>query len=220
VRSFADLRYIDAERPPANPDRAYRLVVNVSDITAGTLRQLPWDYQEQYQRDPAAEPVVDAVRCSMSIPFFYEPVVMNDGAGAKHWIVDGGMLSNFPIDLFDAPPGIQPRWPTFGIKLSSKPDAVQRAVANEVHGMASMSLALLNTMTGFYDRMHIDDPSVLERTIFVDTGHVRATDFGLASTQRDELFENGRAAATSFLDGAPGQRAWDWERYKSTYRAS
>ncbi|HEY5183712.1 MAG TPA: patatin-like phospholipase family protein [Actinomycetes bacterium] len=220
VHSFADLRYTDPERPPADPDRAYRLVVNVSDITAGCLRQLPWGYREHYQRDPADEPVADAVRCSMSIPFFYQPVVLDDGTGHKHWIVDGGMLSNFPIDLFDAPPGVEPRWPTFGIKLSSRPDAVQEAVANEVHGVASMSLALLNTMTGFYDRMHVDDPAVLARTIFVDTGHVKSTDFDLTDTQRDTLFENGRAAATAFLDGTDGQPGWDFEQYKHTHRAA
>jgi NTE family protein len=218
VRTFADLPYTDPDRPPADRDRAFRLVVNVSDVTSGSLRQLPWDYRRSYERDPAAEQVADAVRCSMSIPFFYQPVVMADGAGQDHWIVDGGMLSNFPIDLFDSPPGVHPRWPTFGIKLSSKPDAAQQAVALDVHGVASMSLALLHTMTGFYDRMHIDDPAVVERTIFVDTGHVRSTDFELPASQRDELFNNGREAATRFLDGAPGQPAWDWERYKKTYR--
>ncbi len=220
VHSFGDLRYSDPDRPPADPDRAFRLVVNVSDITSGCLRQLPWGYREHYQRDPVDQPVVDAVRCSMSIPFFYQPVVVKDGAGHKHWIVDGGMLSNFPISLFDAPPGVEPRWPTFGIKLSSRPDAAQQAVANEVRGVASLSLALLNTMTGFYDRMHVDDPSVLVRTIFVDTGHVKATDFDLADEQRDMLFANGRAAATAFLDGGDGQSAWDWETYKQTYRAA
>jgi len=218
VRTFADLRYVDAERQ-LSPDRAYRLVVNVSDISAGDLRQLPWDYQAHYERQPAAELVVDAVRCSMSIPFFYEPVVMTDGAGVQHWIVDGGMLSNFPIDLFDSPPGSHPRWPTLGIKLSSKPDAVQQSVANDVHGVSSMSMALLNTMTGFYDRMHISDPSVVDRTIFVDTGHVKSTDFNLSTAVRDELFASGRSAATTFLDGGPGQPAWDWELYKKTYRA-
>ena len=36
-------------------------------------------------------------------------------------MVDGGMLSNFPIEVFDRTDGKPPRWPTFGIKLSAKP---------------------------------------------------------------------------------------------------
>ena len=75
-------------------------------------------------------------------------------------------------------------------------------------------------MTGFYDRIHIDEPSVTARTIFVDTGKVKATDFDLDPGTQNTLFQNGRDAALKFLDGAPGQPAWDWEAYKRKYRSS
>jgi hypothetical protein len=52
----------------------------------------------------------------------------------------------------------------------------------------------------------------------VDTGTVRATDFTLDRDTQDLLFRKGREAALNFLDGAPGQPAWDWETYKRTYR--
>jgi len=42
----------------------------------------------------------------MSIPFFYEPVRLK-----RSVLVDGGVLSNFPIDVFDRHNGM-PRWPT------------------------------------------------------------------------------------------------------------
>ena len=32
-------------------------------------------------------------------------------------IVDGGMLSNFPVWLFDCDDGDVPEWPTFGLLL-------------------------------------------------------------------------------------------------------
>ena len=215
VRTFGDLPYVDADRPPT-PDKAFRLVVMTSDISQGCLRRLPWEYP-RYGLAAHEQPVVDAVRASMSLPFFYEPVRLKAADGTESWLVDGGMLSNFPIDVFDAPPTLEPRWPTFGVKLSARPDAVQGTV-NHVHGVVSMSLAMLNTMTGFYDRMHVDDPSVTARTIFVDTGKVKTTDFDLDDVTREMLFDNGRAAATKFLDGAPGSPAWDWEQYKATYR--
>ncbi len=218
VHTFADLPYADADRPPADPARAFRLVVNISDITSGCLRQLPWDYRDHYELGPGGQAVVDAVRCSMSIPFFYQPVILKDGERRDHWVVDGGLTSNFPITLFDAPPGAEPRWPTFGIKLSTRPSAVQQALAHRIQGTASMSLAMLSTLTGFYDRMHVEEPSVLARTIFIDTGNIQATDFDLTSEQCDMLFANGRKAATKFLDGAADQPPWDWEQYKKTYR--
>ena len=79
-----------------------------------------------------------------------------------------------------------------------------------------MSLAMLNTLTGFYDRMHVQDPSA--RTIFIDTEDIEATDVDLTNKQRDLLFANDQKAATEFLDGAPGQPAWNWEQFKKTYR--
>ena len=89
-----------------------------------------------------------------------------------------------------------------------------------MHDTVSMSKAMLKTMTGFYDRMHIHDAAVAARTIVVDTGPVKATDFGLDRDTQDMLFRKGREAAAKFLDGAPGQPGWDWDTYKRTYRRS
>src|SRR5262249_20767111 len=151
------------------------LVVIASDISQGRLRRFPWDYDE-YGISADDQPVVDAVRASMSIPFFYEPARLKNASGEKSWLVDGGMLSNFPVDTFDRTDNLPPRWPTFGIKLSARADA-RSEVAHEVHGTISMTKAMVETMVGFYDHLHIDKPEVQARTIFVDTMAVRATDF-------------------------------------------
>src|SRR5207237_5395416 len=52
-------------------------------------------------------PIVWAVRMSMSIPLVWDEVIWQSGWGtylgndiAGHAIVDGGLLSNFPIELF------------------------------------------------------------------------------------------------------------------------
>jgi NTE family protein len=126
-------------------------------------------------------------------------------------MVDGGMLSNFPIEVFDRTDGKPPRWPTFGIKLSAKPSAavVQRF---KVKGTLGLARAMVGTMTNFHDQMHIDDPSVLARTMFVDTGSVKATDFDLDEPTQDMLFDNGRRYAGKFLDG------WDFDAYVAAFR--
>jgi NTE family protein len=69
-------------------------------------------------------------------------------------------------------------------------------------------------MTNFHDQMHIDDPSVLARTMFVDTGSVKATDFDIDEATQETLFASGRKAATKFL------AAWDFEEYVDTYRSA
>ena len=215
--TFADIPYVDPDGRPVPSQKAYKLVVNVSDITQGRLCQLPWDYRDQYGLDAETTPIVDAVRGSMSIPLFYRPVKLRTLSRSTSWIVDGGMLSNFPVDLFDSP--ATPRWPTFGIRLSADPDRTS-AKANSVHGLISEVKAMLHTMTGFYDRLHVDNPEVVARTIFVDTTCANSTDFHLSRQLGDQLFANGVAAATKFLDGGDGRPAWDFDKYVATYRST
>ena len=152
----------------------------------------------------------------MSIPFFYEPQRFygrdEQGERVRSFMVDGGMLSNFPIEVFDRTDGKRPRWPTFGIKLSAKP-SVPQLERFEVKGALGLARAMVGTMTNFHDQMHIDDPSVLARTMFVDTQQVRATDFDIDEPSQDMLFTNGERGAGKFLSG------WDFERYVAEFRS-
>jgi NTE family protein len=219
VKTFAQLRLDDAASDQAlvqTPGRAYRFVAMASDLTHGELVRLPWSYRERFGLEPDKVPVAEAVRASMAIPYFFRPARCPDQInGGKAWLVDGGMLSNFPIDVFDRTDGAAPRWPTFGIKLSARPEVSQ---INKVEGIVSLSKAMLTTMMSFHDRLHIGQPSVLARTIFIDTDGVRATDFDMSSATADALYESGRAAATAFLDGDDRHQAWDFDQYIRTYR--
>jgi hypothetical protein len=44
------------------------------------------------------------------------------------------MLSRCSIGVFDAPPGLPPRWPTFGIRLGGSPGPI-----SQVHDTKTMS---------------------------------------------------------------------------------
>jgi len=204
VHTFADLAISDTDDPgtglPADQrfrlvDQRFRLVVHTSDISRGALVRLPWDYPH-YGQDPATMRVVDAVRASMSIPFFFRPVTFSTPSGKVTW-VDGGMLSNFPITVFDRTDGEPERWPTWGIKLSARPAAVQvdRPAGNDFQ----LAMSCLQTLMAGWDRYHLDDENVTQRTIFVDTGSMSATDFGITKQEQSQLFKSGRSAATSFL---------------------
>lgn len=219
VKTFAQLELHDDESDPALhsvPDRAYRFVAMAADVTHGELVRLPWSYRGRFGLDPGEVHVADAVRASMAIPFFFRPMRCPDRiAGGKAWLVDGGVLSNFPIEVFDRTDGTVPRWPTFGIKLSAR-STVNRI--NEIHGVVALSRAMLSTMAGFHDRIHIGREDVLARTIFVDTGDVHATDFDLSKEAARDLYERGRVAATAFLDGDSDHKGWDFEDYLRRYR--
>ena len=215
VETFSDLK-IDLSADPdmsLPPERRYRLVVHTADITREQLVRLPWDYN-YYGLPRDQQQVVGAVRASMSIPFFFEPVTtqaqeadvdvpMPDGssarqhydAGAVTW-VDGGMLENFPISAFDRIDGKPARWPTIGIKLSVL--QTQFAATQACDTALSVGIRALHTMTGEWNRYSIDQTTAA-RTIFVDRAGLTATQFDLTQDQQDELFLNGVAAATRFI---------------------
>ncbi len=90
VYSFSDL-----------PEGSLKLVA--SDLTNGRMIVLPDDL-ERYGIVQETFPVARAVRMSCGIPFFFEPVRLKIGSGDTI-VVDGGVLSNFPMWIFDNPVG-------------------------------------------------------------------------------------------------------------------
>jgi NTE family protein len=204
ITTFRQLAIVDDSLPA---ERRYSLVVLVSDLTRGKSVRLPWDYAE-YGLAAGDQLLVSAVRASMSIPFFFTPVHIDarptevDGemlpAQTCTW-VDGGMLDNFPIDVFasDTPPG---RWPTIGVKLSARGVAPPRECGSDVQE----AMACLATLLDNADRCYIT-PADAQRTIFVDHGDVRTTEFSITPQQQQMLLANGRAAAEAFLAARPAQ---------------
>jgi NTE family protein len=193
VTTFGDLR-LDDPGNSLGPGRDYALVVCTSDIARGKLVCLPWDYPD-YGFDPDAQRIVDAVRASMSIPFFFRPVRHNVPAETVTW-VDGGLLSNFPVDVFDPPDGSPARWPTLGIKLSARQVVVPQC--HEGHGPLAEAIACVRVAIDNADRNYLT-PAAVARTIFVDTDHISATDFDLTAEQRQLLYTNVQQAARDWL---------------------
>jgi NTE family protein len=216
VETFADMALDDPDAS-LDADQQFRLVVMATDITRGELLRLPWDYRRVFGLEPGRQRVVDAVRTSMSIPFFFEPVTLaNTDNGQVSTLVDGGVLSNFPIDTFDRTDDRPPRWPTFGIKLLPQlPAALARLLpfgALPMPGLVKMLEQLVSTMSVGHDQAQLSLPWVAARTIRVDTDRVGIVDFNLSHADEELLYDNGRAAATDFLAG------WNWDDYQKKYR--
>ena len=208
---FGDLVDEDAE----DPRNRHRLRVIASDLTHRRMLVLPND-AEHLGIDPDELEIARAVRMSMSIPIFFEPVV-HEAAGEQHVIVDGGLLSNFPVHLFDRG-GAEPRWPTFGLLLvepePGKP--IGHRLPGEEHGIERGSLldflkSIAATAMEAHDRMFVEQ-ATYARTIPIPTLGVGTTEFDITPQRRDALYEAGRKAASDFLD------AWDFDAYVAEFR--
>ncbi len=169
---------------------------------------LPRDASALGYENPDDLDVALAVRMSMSIPIFFEPVRFTHlKTGREHLIVDGGMLSNYPVWIFDAK---EPLWPTFGLRLI-EPDpktplaqGISRRVAprRKILAVVDYLRSLVDTMMAAHDRLYIEQ-SDFDRTIAIDTLGVRTTEFDLTEERAMKLFESGRTAAKKFLDENP-----------------
>ncbi|BBZ44576.1 patatin-like phospholipase family protein [Mycobacterium parmense] len=214
VNSFGDLA-LDEDH--LIEGRRCKLVVTVADLTAAQLVRLPWDYRRLYGLDPDEQLVADAVRASMAIPFFYRPVTLTSATGRPSTLVDGGVLSNFPVDTFDRPDGKAPRWPTFGItvvpRIAEGIGEVMPALRPlRLFDQTSLLESLLTTMLVGHDQTQLNQPWVRSRAILVESTDVGVLDFGASRGRLEELFNRGYEAAQAFLS------TWDWSAYRERFR--
>lgn len=190
VRTFADL-----------PKGKLKIVA--SDISNGRIVVLPDDLPF-YGADPAQFEVAKAIRMSASIPFFFDPVIIRQQVGIREedgfagrfaYIVDGVLLSNFPLWLFEeGQSGREEPVPTIGFQLVGKN-------ANEPHvirGPFSMLQAIFETMLQAHDERYIEK-EYRDRTVKIPTLGVRSTQFELREEVSARLFESGREKTEAFF---------------------
>jgi NTE family protein len=172
------------------------LRVVVSDISNREMRVLPGDLHHYGESADSFE-VAEAVRLSMSIPLFFEPGKLGNAT-----IVDGGILSNFPLWIYDAELGQRPNCPTFGFRLQEK----QEAAAEPVKGAFGILKAMIETMQVARDSHHTRQND-LGRIIDIKIDNIPATKFDLTNEEKDKLYEDGYKAAKAFL------QQWSWNEH-------
>jgi NTE family protein len=179
LRTFGDL-------PPET------LRVIASDLTNGTMLVLPDDLPK-YGINPQTFPIAKAIRMSCSLPFFFEPVKVRDYQG-RNIIVDGGVLSNFPMWLFDTD-NVKKVRPVLGVKLSHNLIEHPR---HEINNAINMFEALFETMKDAHDARYISRKHE-KNIIFIPTEGVMTTEFELTDEKKHELIELGWNCAMKFF---------------------
>jgi len=209
---FGDIRAAEGNGSKSK----WRMQAVASDITDRTMLVLPRDLS-RFGLDPDGFPIARAVRMSMSIPLFYEPCLLTDSTGVDHLIVDGGLLSNYPLWLLDGE--ARADRPVFGCKFSrSKGECAQTGI-RQGHPIA-FAEALVSTALDAHDNHHISTTKGdLDRSILIPTdvaadgktARVSTTDFGISKAVSMALLENGRHAAETFL------AQWNFSHWKTRF---
>jgi NTE family protein len=172
------------------------LKVVISDISAGEMRCCPTDLA-LYGVAPSKFSVAEAVRLSMSIPLFFEP-----GTLGGNTIIDGGVLSSFPLSTFDCPIGVVPNCPTLGFRLSP-PSQTPKKVTSAIGVVGAMLQTMLVAHDRRYARLH-DQHRIVDLT----SSEISITKFSLTDADKETLYVRGYKETKAFL-----LNEWSWDRY-------
>ncbi len=149
--------------------------------------------------------VKDVVRISSSFPLFFKTV---DWEG-KTW-VDGGLLHNYPIGVFDTSRYCADGFnqATLGFKIMSKAeepsedsryeDDSMDAVDTRPRNLKEFCMSMGEAVYEQCQRVYIN-PKDWSRTVKIDVGTASSMDFRLSSSEKDTLIEAGRRGAREFL---------------------
>jgi NTE family protein len=202
---------------------AYLAIVS-ADVTTETKVEFPKMAPLYWMKSEEKSPSL-WVRASMSIPYFFKPYVAdriprgdssialwkelahldwNPGEiPASCTLVDGGIMSNFPIDLFHANDTV-PLAPTFGVKLGGSKRQLHR-ITNPFNLGGAAFNAARHTLDYDFIARH---PDYQKLVAHVDTSGFNWLDFEMEDGEKITLFIRGARAASAFLEG------FDWGKYK------
>ncbi|HPD01053.1 MAG TPA: patatin-like phospholipase family protein [Acetivibrio sp.] len=180
VKTFADIRTKKTDE--SNP-KGYKVRMTAVDVNRGKVVILPDDISF-YGIDPDRLEVAKAIRMSTSVPFAFKPVEINKMYGnssKKYYLVDGGVLDNFPLWLIKPSLSI----PLIGCILKG------RDKFNILD-----SLSILKKIISIVHDYGIPDVKDYKNCfiIKIDTGDISFLDFNLDDRKKEYLIQSGRKA--------------------------
>ncbi|OQB23515.1 MAG: Patatin-like phospholipase [Firmicutes bacterium ADurb.Bin182] len=167
------------------------LKIIAADITRSKMLVLPDDLAE-YGIAPESFSIARAASMSSSIPYFFTPVMLKDGERVNY-IVNGGLLSGFPIWIFDeeGDPNI-----TLGIKIKNPETNTSRGKRDILSYTKDMISAPINE-----DESNFIRNKDLVRTIIIDyEGQISSTDFANINASKKAMVRSGYDSAARFLE--------------------
>lgn len=172
------------------------LKIIVSDISLGKLIILPDDLERVYGVDPRTFSVSTAVRMSASFPYFFMPKQI-EGIEKTSFIVDGGLLSNFPLWVFRKN-NVDLR-PVLGATLS---DSIEQQQPYKIKNALDMLQALFQAMLRAHDTRYIAT-EMQDNIIFIPVKNVKTTNLAISDQEKQTLIQLGKEKSSQFLKNWP-----------------
>lgn len=190
--TFDDLRALVASQKTFHATAFRDVHMYAVDVNIG--RPVLFSYYNEKTRHI---PLATAVRASMAIPVFFTASQVDLGDEGVHTFVDGGLVDNYPVHLFDN--GCR-NPETLGLRVDSADEIAwyQQLLAKPVPvGGLRDYLGRIASIAMSAQGRHQSAENF--RTIYIDTLGVGTTEFTLSDTTVRALLESGRNAASRFF---------------------
>jgi len=184
IYTFNDFRGGISDK--VNP-RGYKVRMTAVDANTGKVIVLPDDIAF-YNIDPDKLEVAKAVRMSTCLPFIFEPVVQmkkEHNHLKPHYIIDGGVLDNFPVWLIDSAELNN----IIGLKLEGKE-------SKELLKTENMLKKLLITS---HDTGVPKNSYNIDNIAHINTGDISFLDFDINTEEMQYLYNQGKIAVHKLL---------------------
>lgn len=146
-----------------------KLTIIAADVTNRRMVVMPNDLK-RYGIDPLSFKVSKAVSMSCAIPLFFTPYVLNNNDKFSY-IVDGGLLSNFPVWVFDVEK--EKRNITYAIKIDEKPSNTSMGRQD----IFSYAIDVLNTPLNDDRVVYVRDKKMLKIITIKNEHLIRSIEF-------------------------------------------
>jgi predicted acylesterase/phospholipase RssA len=188
-------------------DKKIKLVIVCTDMNLSRSRYFYPDSPVEADRNI---PIRQAIRMSAGIPFMFEPIIHD-----SNYHVDGGMLDNYPIHVFDgAYPGdinaknniTKPNSKVLGFHVSSEetydPSSIltggEKDGRIKINSFLHYGSSFINAFMNENERRAITEANEL-RTIKIVTPYISLTTFAMTLEQKQSLIELGKTATSKFF---------------------
>lgn len=164
-----------------------------------TGTNLNWKRTEifSHEHTPDME-IVQAVRISMSLPYFFRAVKHNGDL-----YVDGGCAYNYPIDLFDHEDG-SINWSSLGFRvddaheITSMKDSIHAKSRKEIDSIISYTETFIGMYLDIANKRHLKEDD-RKRTVFIDTTCMGVAEFDCTPEERNTIYLAGKKATLKYL---------------------
>ena len=178
-----------------------------------------------YEHSPHM-PVALAVRISSGIPFYFQPIALDDSfrrinkgdSTFPNYYVDGGMICNYPIGMFDSCSNVKNplvcfdakfNMQTLGIKLE-RPEQIDSLQNNSTtippydpQNLNEYFNAFFNLLMETLARKYPNMANEAGRTIYVSYGSINSRVRKMKPEEKKLLYDNGVKAALNYLEKLP-----------------